>query len=60
MPLLLTWSGDVTIPGKPHREEWDTGIQLCSEEYFQTVGLHLLQGRLLTAADISGERRVTA
>jgi putative ABC transport system permease protein len=59
VPLLWSPSGDVTIPGKPHREEWETGIQLCSEEYFQTVGLHLLQGRLLSAGDIAGERHVT-
>ena len=59
VPLLLSPGGDVTIPGKLHREEWTTGIQLCSEGYFQTVGLHLLQGRLLSAGDISGERHVT-
>ena len=58
LPLLFAPRGDVTIPGKPHREEWTTGIELCSEGYFQTLGLHLLHGRLLTASDIASARKV--
>lgn len=58
LPLLFAPRGDVTIPGKPHREEWTTNVELCSEGYFQTLGLHLLRGRLLTASDIFSARRV--
>jgi predicted permease len=58
VPLLLSPSGDVTIPGKPHRDEWETDLELCSDTYFQTLGLHLLQGRLLNAGDIAGARHV--
>jgi putative ABC transport system permease protein len=58
MPLFGGPEGDVTIPGKPHREPWRTGVQLCSEGYFETFGLHLLRGRLLTDSDILSARKV--
>ena len=58
LPLLLSPRGDVTIPGKSHREEWTTNLELCSEGYFQTLGQHLLRGRPLTADDITSGRRV--
>jgi predicted permease len=49
---------DVTIPGKPHTENWMTAIDGVSEGYFQTLGLQLLHGRLLSAADVASARRV--
>lgn len=58
MPLLFAPRGDVTIPGKPHTAEWTTRIELCSEDYFNTLGLHLLRGRLLNASDILSARKV--
>jgi putative ABC transport system permease protein len=58
LPLLFSPQGDVTIPGKPHHEVWMTKLEMCSEQYFQTLGQHLLQGRLLTADDMAGERKV--
>ncbi|HVP55406.1 MAG TPA: ABC transporter permease [Candidatus Eisenbacteria bacterium] len=58
LPLLFSPEGDVTIPGKQHREKWIAKIELCSEGYFETLGVHLLQGRLLTADDISAVRKV--
>ena len=42
------WS-DVTIPGKTHSQEWDANTNLCSQDYFQTLGLRLLRGRLFSA-----------
>jgi putative ABC transport system permease protein len=58
LPLFFAPRGDVTIPGKPHREEWTTNVELCSEAYFQTLGRHLLRGRLLNADDILSARKV--
>src|SRR5215469_15084087 len=58
LPLLLAPQGDVTIPGKPHHEQWTTRIEMCSEDYFPTLGQHLLQGRLLTADDMAGGHKV--
>ncbi len=57
MPLFSPRT-EITIPGKPHREPWVTQVDLCSEGYFQTLGLHLLRGRLLTASDIVSARKV--
>ena len=59
VPLLFAPRSDVIIPGKPHQERWDTQIDLCSEGYFQTLGVHLLRGRLLSASDIASARKVT-
>ena len=58
LPLLFSPRGDVTIPGKPHTEEWTTRIDLCSEDYFTTLGMHLLRGRLLNASDMLSGRKV--
>ena len=58
VPLLFAPDSDVTIPGKPHKEHWITQIELCSEGYFQTLGVHLLHGRLLDATDIASVRKV--
>jgi putative ABC transport system permease protein len=58
MPLLFSPDGDVTIPGKPHKDKWMTRVDLCSEGYFSTLGLHLLRGRLLTADDMLSSHRV--
>jgi putative ABC transport system permease protein len=49
---------DVTIPGKTHSDPWNTMFQLCSEGYFQTMGRHLLRGRLLTESDVDAARPV--
>jgi putative ABC transport system permease protein len=49
---------DVTIPGKPHEKNRVTAMEACSETYFDTVGLRLLRGRVLTAADVASARHV--
>lgn len=35
-----------------------TSLELCSDGYFQTLGQHLLQGRLLTPGDITAAAKV--
>jgi putative ABC transport system permease protein len=52
-------SEDVTIPGKPHDKHWTTSFDAVSEGYFPTLGVQLLRGRLLSAADIASANRVT-
>jgi putative ABC transport system permease protein len=49
---------DVVIPGKTHTDPWNVMFQLCSEGYFQTMGRHLLRGRLLTESDVDAARPV--
>jgi len=58
MPVFFAPDGDTTIPGKPHKDRWNSQVELCSEGYFSTVNLHLLRGRLLTDNDIQSTRRV--
>jgi len=57
-PIGSPRSENVTIPGKPHDKRWTTAFDAVSQSYFSTVGLQLLRGRLLSAEDITGARRV--
>ena len=45
-------------PGKIHSREWDANTNLCSEGYFQTLGLPLLRGRLFSEGDVESARHV--
>jgi putative ABC transport system permease protein len=56
-PLLYDWS-DTIIPGKPHTERWETRYEMCSEGYFQTLGLPLLRGRFFSADEVNTARFV--
>jgi putative ABC transport system permease protein len=49
---------DIEISGKAHAEKWTAIYQLVSEGYFRTLGLRLVQGRLLSAAEVNDTRRV--
>jgi putative ABC transport system permease protein len=46
------------IPGKTHTEEWRGLFQLVSEGYAPTLGLRVTRGRMLSADDVSGARKV--
>jgi len=56
-PLTYDWS-DTIIPGKPHSERWETRYEMCSQGYFQTLGLPLLRGRLFSATDVDAAHYV--
>lgn len=49
---------EVTIPGKTHSERWNALFELCSEDWFRTIGVPLLHGRLLSETDIDSARQV--
>jgi putative ABC transport system permease protein len=51
-------ASDVTIPGKTHTQEWDANLNLCSQDYFQTLSLPLLRGRLFSEDDVESARHV--
>jgi putative ABC transport system permease protein len=51
-------SSEVDVPGQSHSERWDAMLQLCSENYFQTLGRKLLRGRLLSETDEDAARQV--
>jgi putative ABC transport system permease protein len=48
----------IEIVGKTHSEAWRALFQLCSEGYFNVLRIELLQGRLLTEADVAGARKL--
>lgn len=56
-PYSFGWT-EVVIPGKTHSESWGTTFDMCSEGYFQTLGRHLLRGRLLSHSDVESARHV--
>jgi putative ABC transport system permease protein len=56
-PINYEWS-DTIIPGRPHAKRWETRFEVCSEDYFQTLGVPLLHGRLFSGDDVLAERLV--
>jgi putative ABC transport system permease protein len=46
------------VPGKDHAETWNGLFQLCSADYFATLGIRQLRGRLLTEQDVDEGRKV--
>jgi putative ABC transport system permease protein len=56
-PLNYDWS-DTIIPGRAHAERWETRYEICSEGYFQTLGVPLLRGRFFSEDDLSAARFV--
>jgi len=57
-PPLQYESTDTIIPGKPHTELWETRLEMCSDGYFQTLGLPLLRGRFFSEDDVFAARDV--
>jgi putative ABC transport system permease protein len=49
---------EVDLPGRTHAERWESIFQLCSQRYFETLGMRLQRGRALSEADVLGARRV--
>jgi putative ABC transport system permease protein len=56
-PLNYDWS-DTIIPGRPHAERWETRYEICSEGYFQTLGLPLIRGKFFSEDDVNAARNV--
>jgi putative ABC transport system permease protein len=52
-----SWT-DIAILGKQHTERWVADLELCSAGYFQTLGVQLLRGRLLSESDVALARHV--
>ena len=58
LPPLAYEASDTVIPGKPHKQRWETMLEECSEDYFATLGLPLLRGRSLSQDDVNAARHV--
>jgi hypothetical protein len=52
LPPYIGFNGDFEIAGRPKTERQQLRIGLIAPQYFETVGIPLLQGRLLTEAEI--------
>jgi putative ABC transport system permease protein len=48
----------LTIEGKVHSEPWYVQFGLCSESYFQTLGIQLMQGRVFSGSEVNSGKRV--
>ena len=59
VPLFGGPRSEIQIKGKPHTGRWESMVDACSADYFKTLGLRLLRGRLLTRDDIAARRPVT-
>ncbi|HKW96418.1 MAG TPA: ABC transporter permease [Bryobacteraceae bacterium] len=46
------------VPGISHFEHWKGSFVPCSRQYFRTIGLRLLAGRVPTADDENAKRKV--
>jgi putative ABC transport system permease protein len=57
-PVFGGFGADFDIPGVGHHERWRADVERCSEGYFRTLGMRLLQGRDFTADDMNSRRRV--
>jgi len=49
---------EVDYPGRATSERQEAIFQLCTEGYFETLGLKLRRGRVLTPVDVAGARPV--
>jgi predicted permease len=58
LPPFGSILSEIDIPGKTHTEKWRAQCELISEGYFPTLQMRLLQGRLLSDAEVSGARKV--
>lgn len=58
LPPFGYGGGEVVVPGTTHQDVWRAEFDLCDEGYFQTMGIKLLSGRLLSSDDVNEARRV--
>ena len=58
LPLNGGNGTEFEVPGAAHAERWNGSFVPCSRQYFQTIGLRLLAGRLPTVGDENAKRKV--
>jgi putative ABC transport system permease protein len=49
---------NVIIPGRPHVERWEARQESVSADYFQTLGVPVLRGRIFSEDDVNAARYV--
>jgi putative ABC transport system permease protein len=58
LPPLEGAGSYITVLGRPLHQHADSMLDLCGESYFQTLGIRLLRGRLISEMDIGSARHV--
>ncbi len=49
---------DFEVPGKSHTQTWKGQMAFCDPQFFPTIGMRLLRGRVLAPADLTAKRKV--
>jgi predicted permease len=49
---------DIIIPGRPHANRWEARDESVSEDYFETLGVPVLRGRVFSEDDVTAARHV--
>ncbi len=57
-PIQVADRSEVSLPGESHAGTWTTGVDYISEDYFRTLGLAVVSGRALDAADLDSGKNV--
>ena len=57
-PPLGGAGSEIIVSGNHDPQNRESAVDLCSETYFQTLGVRLLRGRLLSETDIDSARQV--
>jgi putative ABC transport system permease protein len=57
-PPYDSFSTEIAVSGKTDVEKQTGSFDLCSQDYFRTIGFRLLRGVLLTQPDVSSARKV--
>jgi len=52
------YTGELEAPGRPRGDLRIANVQLCTEDYFRTLGIRLVRGRGLPAATVGAAPRV--
>jgi putative ABC transport system permease protein len=58
LPTFGGFATEFDVPGVDHTEKWRGVLELCSERYFRTLEVPLLQGRDFTSDDLDHNRPV--
>jgi len=58
LPPFFGGQSEITIPGKTHSERWESSIEWCGPDYFRTLAVPLLRGKMFSQADVEAAKLV--
>jgi putative ABC transport system permease protein len=58
IPPYSTGLTDILVPGKATPEPWNAMSELCSEDYFRTLGIPVLAGRVFSKEEVDSARHL--